>query len=47
MAEVTRRTPEVVECHRVTGEDCYYLRVTVRDVEHLEPGRGPALPDPG
>jgi Lrp/AsnC family leucine-responsive transcriptional regulator len=36
VAEVARRTPEVVECHRVTGEDCYYLRVTVRDVEHLE-----------
>jgi Lrp/AsnC family leucine-responsive transcriptional regulator len=36
VAEVARRTEEVVECHRVTGEDCYYLRVHVRDVEHLE-----------
>ena len=29
-------TPEVVECHRVTGEDCFYMKVHVRSVEHLE-----------
>ena len=36
VADVARRTPEVVECHRVTGEDCYYMKLHVRDVAHLE-----------
>ena len=35
-AEIAQGTPEVVECHRVTGEDCFYLKVHVRSVEHLE-----------
>src|SRR3954453_19020354 len=35
-AEIAQTTPEVVECHRVTGEDCFYLKVHVRSVEHLE-----------
>jgi Lrp/AsnC family leucine-responsive transcriptional regulator len=26
----------VVECHRITGEDCYFMKAHVRDVEHLE-----------
>ena len=36
VAELAQETPEVVECHRITGEDCYVLRAHVRDVEHLE-----------
>ena len=36
VAELARQTPEVVECHRVTGDDCYLLTAYVRDVEHLE-----------
>jgi Lrp/AsnC family leucine-responsive transcriptional regulator len=36
VAEVARETPEVTECHRVTGEDCFFVSVRVRDVEHLE-----------
>ena len=36
MAEIARSTPEVVECHRVTGDDCYIAIAYVRDVEHLE-----------
>jgi Lrp/AsnC family leucine-responsive transcriptional regulator len=36
VAEVARATPEVVECHRVTGEDCFYMKLHVRSVEHLE-----------
>ena len=31
-----RDTPEVVECHRITGDDCYVMKAHVRDVEHLE-----------
>jgi Lrp/AsnC family leucine-responsive transcriptional regulator len=36
VAELAQRTPEVTECHRVTGEDCFIMRLTVRDVTHLE-----------
>jgi len=36
VAEAAVATPEVVECHRITGEDCYIMRANVRDVEHLE-----------
>jgi Lrp/AsnC family leucine-responsive transcriptional regulator len=36
VAELAQRTPEVVECHRITGDDCYLMRAWVRDVEHLE-----------
>ena len=36
VAELAQRTPEVVECHRVTGEDCFFMTLHVRDVEHLE-----------
>ena len=36
VADVARDTPEVVECHRITGEDCFFVKVHVRDVEHLE-----------
>jgi Lrp/AsnC family leucine-responsive transcriptional regulator len=28
--------PEVLECHHVTGEDCYVLKVAVPSVRHLE-----------
>ena len=36
VADLARETPEVVECHRVTGEDCYVMRAHLRDVLHLE-----------
>jgi Lrp/AsnC family leucine-responsive transcriptional regulator len=36
VAGIARDTPEVVECHRVTGEDCFYMKLHVRSVEHLE-----------
>jgi len=36
VAETARETREVVECRRVTGEDCYVMTAHVRDVEHLE-----------
>jgi Lrp/AsnC family leucine-responsive transcriptional regulator len=36
VAALAQRTPEVVECHRVTGDDCFVLTAHVRDVEHLE-----------
>jgi Lrp/AsnC family transcriptional regulator, leucine-responsive regulatory protein len=36
VAELARQTPEVLECHRITGDDCYVMTAYVRDVEHLE-----------
>jgi Lrp/AsnC family leucine-responsive transcriptional regulator len=36
VAELARRTDEIVECHRVTGDDCYVMVAHVRDVTHLE-----------
>src|SRR6185503_3318292 len=28
--------PEVLECHNVTGEDCYILKVALASIHHLE-----------
>jgi Lrp/AsnC family transcriptional regulator, leucine-responsive regulatory protein len=36
IAEIARATPEVVDCRRITGEDCYVMTAHVRSVEHLE-----------
>jgi Lrp/AsnC family leucine-responsive transcriptional regulator len=36
VAALARDTPEVTECHRVTGDDCYVMTAYVRDVDHLE-----------
>jgi Lrp/AsnC family leucine-responsive transcriptional regulator len=36
VAQLARDTPEVVECHRVTGDDCFVMTAWVRDVTHLE-----------
>src|SRR3954447_13979195 len=36
VADLARQTPEVTECLRVTGDDCYVMTAWVRDVEHLE-----------
>lgn len=30
------RMPTVRECHHITGEDCYLLKVVARDMLHLE-----------
>jgi Lrp/AsnC family leucine-responsive transcriptional regulator len=34
--EIARRTPEVAECYRITGEDCYLLRLHLRAIDELE-----------
>jgi Lrp/AsnC family leucine-responsive transcriptional regulator len=34
--EIARETPEVVECHRITGEDCFFLKVHLRSMDDLE-----------
>jgi Lrp/AsnC family transcriptional regulator, leucine-responsive regulatory protein len=34
--EVARETPEVVECYRITGEDCYLIKLYLRAIDDLE-----------
>jgi Lrp/AsnC family leucine-responsive transcriptional regulator len=36
LAELAQQTPEVVECHRITGEDCFLMKVHVAAVEEME-----------
>jgi len=36
MAEVASRLPQVVECHRVTGEDCFVLKVHLPGLDQLD-----------
>ena len=36
VADVARGVPEVVECHRITGEDCYLIKAHIRSMTHLE-----------
>jgi Lrp/AsnC family leucine-responsive transcriptional regulator len=36
VASLAQDTPEVTECHRITGEDCFFMKLHVRDVDHLE-----------
>jgi Lrp/AsnC family leucine-responsive transcriptional regulator len=34
--EVARETPQVVACHRITGEDCFLLELHLRAIDDLE-----------
>jgi Lrp/AsnC family transcriptional regulator, leucine-responsive regulatory protein len=34
--EVARELPEVVECYRITGEDCFLVKLHLRSMEDLE-----------
>ena len=36
IADLAQRTPQVVECHRITGEDCFLLKVHAAAVDQLE-----------
>jgi Lrp/AsnC family transcriptional regulator, leucine-responsive regulatory protein len=36
VAELARRIPEVVECHRITGEDCFILKAHVPAMDQLD-----------
>ena len=36
IAELAERIPEVVECHRVTGDDCFILKVHIPAMEQLD-----------
>ena len=34
--ELAQQIPEVVECHRVTGEDCFVLKVHIPAIDQLD-----------
>jgi Lrp/AsnC family transcriptional regulator, leucine-responsive regulatory protein len=36
IVDLAERTPQVAECHRVTGEDCFVLRVHATSLADLE-----------
>lgn len=36
IAELARSIPEVTECHRVTGEDCFIVKVYLPGLEQLD-----------
>ena len=36
IAELAVRTPEVSECHRISGEDCFLLKIHVPSIEAVE-----------
>ncbi|MGZ6390808.1 MAG: Lrp/AsnC family transcriptional regulator [Ktedonobacterales bacterium] len=36
IAELARRIPEVVECHRITGEDCFILKAHIPSMDQLD-----------
>lgn len=36
VAELAQQIPEVVECHRVTGEDCFVLKVHIPAIDQLD-----------
>jgi len=36
IAELAQQIPEIVECHRVTGEDCFILKVHIPAIDQLD-----------
>lgn len=36
IAALAKRMPEIVECHRITGEDCFIMRAHVQALERLD-----------
>lgn len=36
VAELARAIPEVVECHRITGEDCFIVKVHLPAIDQLD-----------
>jgi Lrp/AsnC family transcriptional regulator, leucine-responsive regulatory protein len=37
IAELAARMPQVSECHRVTGEDCFVVKIHVAAIDQLDP----------
>jgi Lrp/AsnC family transcriptional regulator, leucine-responsive regulatory protein len=37
VAKIAQEIPEIVECYRTTGDDCYFFTMHLRSVDRLEP----------
>jgi Lrp/AsnC family leucine-responsive transcriptional regulator len=37
IAKIAEEIPEIVECYRITGDDCFYFTAHLRTVDQLEP----------
>ncbi|MEL6405063.1 MAG: Lrp/AsnC family transcriptional regulator [Chloroflexota bacterium] len=33
---IARDVPEVIECHHISGDDCYMIRIAAQSIGHLE-----------
>ena len=36
IAELARQTPEISECHRISGEDCFLIKMHAAAIEDIE-----------
>jgi Lrp/AsnC family leucine-responsive transcriptional regulator len=36
IAEVVQSVPQITECHRITGEDCFILKVHLKQISDLD-----------
>jgi len=36
IAELAQRMPQVTECHRVTGEDCFVMKIHIEALDQLD-----------
>lgn len=36
IAQLARETPEISECHRISGEDCFLIKVHTATIEDIE-----------
>jgi len=43
IAELVQSMPQVTECHRITGEDCFILKVYLREISELDRALGKIL----
>jgi Lrp/AsnC family leucine-responsive transcriptional regulator len=34
---IAREVPAITECYRITGEDCYFMKLHLRSIDELEP----------
>ena len=35
IADLATEIPQIAECHRITGEDCFYIKLHLRSIEEL------------
>ena len=35
--DIARQLPQVTECYRITGDDCYFFKLYLRSIDELEP----------